>query len=89
MCEIILKMLYIFTFFSDIVNEILLSKESFETIKKKKTFLFNSMLIYFLLFNQKLSGHFDINVINLFLFYFLFPSIRHIITVRLFNHDGW
>ena len=88
MCEIILKMQYIFTFFSDIVNEILLSKGSFETIKKKN-FLFNSMLIYFLLFNQKLSGHFDINVINLFLFYFLFPSIRHIITVRLFNHDGW
>ena len=83
MCEIILKMLYIFTFFSDIVNEILLSKGSFETIKK------NSMLIYFLLFNQKMSGHFDINVINLFLFYFLFPSIRHIIIVRLFNRDGW
>ena len=83
MCEIILKMLYIFTFFSDIVNEILLSKGSFETIKK------NLMLIYFLLFNQKMSGHFDINVINLFLFYFLFPSIRHIIIVRLFNRDGW
>ena len=83
MCEIILKMLYIFTFFSDIVNEILLSKGSFETIKK------NLMLIYFLLFNQKMSGHFDINVINLFLFYFLFPSIRHIIIVRFFNRDGW
>ena len=40
----------IFTIFSDITYETLLRRESFQT--KKKTFLFNSMLIYFLLFNR-------------------------------------
>ena len=48
MGESILK-IYLFTFFSDITNETLLCRGLLE---RKKTFLFNSMLIYFLLFNR-------------------------------------
>ena len=40
----------IFTIFSDITYETLLRRESFQT--KKKKFLFNSLLIYFILFNR-------------------------------------
>ena len=49
MCESILKILSIFSFFSDATYEILLRRGSFEM---KKENLFNSMLIYFLLFNR-------------------------------------
>ena len=48
MCESVLKT-FISTFFSDITYETLLVGDLFEM--KKKMFLFNSMLIYFLLFN--------------------------------------
>ena len=70
MCEGIVKILSTFTFFS-VTYEILLRRGSFET---ELTNLFNSMLIYFLIFNRWRSSHFDINVINLILFHFPFPS---------------
>ena len=49
MSEIILKIFSIFTVFSDTVYETLLRRGPFET---KKTYLFNSMLIYLLLINR-------------------------------------
>ena len=49
MSEITLKILSIFTVFSDTAYETLLRRGSFET---KKTYLFNSMLIYLLLINR-------------------------------------
>ena len=50
MCKSILKIWSVFTFFSGIPYETLLSRGLSEM--KQKIFLFNSMLIYFLLFNR-------------------------------------